>query len=199
MDNLNEATIFLSNDGKILRSEINGALSGLVADTNAIDVVSQALLYNKYNVDLLNGATKFLKGKFSPVYQSNIYENSISIKGVKVETFYFDIWGVYSGRLYYIRFLVSKVLIKIIYMKEIEFSSIQIPSDVIKYAINIANPDFGLSFKRHSISTVLRGSGYRENSIFNNRIMSYCASKYPSITVRTKGIGIQNTIEFIYQ
>jgi hypothetical protein len=193
---LEESFLFMSNDGSTLYSNLNGDLAALNGQFSAKDSVKDLVMVKGYNSDLHKQAVGKLRSYFSPCFVGHPYPVTVRVKGVPLTSYAFSIVGVHKNKLYKIRIMMAADMIKIVGISENLFHNYKIPKDVIYYAIKNANPNFSLKINRNSISSMLTGVGYRENTAFNNAVLNYASSRHPDIITKMVGTAIQNIIQF---
>ena len=193
---LDESFLFMTPDGKHLHSELNGDLAALNGQFSAKDSVKDLVMIKGYNADLHRQAVGKIRSYFNPCFVGNPYPVSIRIKGVTVTMYAFDTTGVYKDKIYKVRTMMAADMVKIYSLTETLFPTIKIPKDVILYGIKNANPNFSLKISKRSISSFLTGVGYRENTVFNNAVLSYANSHHGDWIAKMVGTAIQNIIQF---
>ena len=193
---LDESFLFMTPDGKHLHSELNGDLAALNAQFSAKDSVKDLVMVKGYNADLHRQVVGKIRARFNPCNVGNPYPITIRVKGVSVTMYAFDTVGVYKDKVYKVRTMMAADMVKIYSISESLFDNIKIPKDVITYAIANANPNFSLKISKRSISSFLTGVGYRENTVFNNAVLSYTNSHHKNWMAKMVGTAIQNIIQF---
>ena len=193
---LDESFLFMTSDGRHLHSELNGILAALNAKFSAVDTAKDMIMIKGYNNESHREAVSKYRMFMNPCAIGNPYPVTVRVKGIPITTYAFTALGVYKDKMYKIKTMMSGDIIKIIGIKEILFTNVKIPKDIILYAIRNANPNFSFKISKRSISSFLTGIGYRENTAFNNAILNYTNTRHTDCIATMVGTAIQNIIEF---
>jgi len=192
---LNEAFLFISKDGKSLKSDIKE-----ICKSNRIKVgegIFKNMLNNKnYNNKIQNQVEKEIFATFNnknirctnviAVTYTSTYNGVTTVRTENEQYF----TGFYKNRVYQFTLSYTTTGAALGAFNEYELSKIDLPIDVIETAIKVTEPRFSLKFAKNKIMHELHGSGSKTSDTLTNAIYSLINGKYKDqYTIKTSILG----------